>query len=121
MNEEDRLYKIHAEFCQTLANPKRLKIINLLSHKEMQVNEIAATMGIQKANLSQHLSVMRQKGIVATRREGVNVYYRINNSKIVRACEIIRDALHEQLSTDERLVRSAITKSGNALKIMSGR
>src|SRR3989304_5769912 len=121
MNEEDRLYKIHAEFCQTLANPKRLNIINLLSRREMQVNEIAAAMGIQKANLSQHLSVMRQKGIVATRREGVKVYYRINNSKIVQACEIIRDALHEQLSADERLVRSAITKSGNALKIMSGR
>jgi ArsR family transcriptional regulator, virulence genes transcriptional regulator len=121
MNEEDRLYKIHAEFCQTLANPKRLKIINLLSRREMQVNEIASAMGIQKANLSQHLSVMRQKGIVATRREGVTVYYRINNSKIVKACEIIREALHEQLSADERLVRSAITKSGNALKTMSGR
>ncbi|MGQ9630923.1 MAG: ArsR/SmtB family transcription factor [bacterium] len=112
--DEDRIYKLHADFCQTLANPKRLKIINLLMEGEMSVNELASLMGIHKANLSQHLSVMRQKGVVTTRREGVNIYYRIANPKIVRACEIIiREALHKQLISDEKLMRSAMVESGN--------
>ena len=106
----DRLYKLHADFCQTLANPKRLKIINLLRDGEMSVKEMTSHMGIHKANLSQHLSIMRQKGVVETRREGVNVYYRMANPKIVQACEIIREALHEQLKADERPVRSAATE-----------
>ncbi len=110
MKNEDRLYKLHADFCQTLANPKRLKIINLLRDGEMSVKEMISHMGIHKANLSQHLSIMRQKGVVEIRREGVNVYYRMANPKIVQAGEIIREALHEQLKADERLVRSAATE-----------
>ncbi|MEW5817806.1 MAG: metalloregulator ArsR/SmtB family transcription factor [Spirochaetota bacterium] len=113
MKEEERLYKIHADFCQALANPKRLKIINLLRNGEMSVNEMVARMGIHKANLSQHLSLMRQKGIVATRREGVNVYYHITNPKIVQACEIIREALQEQLRADARVIRRGLKKMRN--------
>lgn len=102
---DDRIYRIHAEFCKTLANPKRLKIINLLRDREVSLNELASLMGISKANLSQHLAVMRQNGIVNSRREGINVFYRIANNKIVKACEIIREALHDQLLSDERLIR----------------
>lgn len=113
IKEEERLYKIHADFCQALANPKRLQIINLLRNGEMSVKEMSSCMVIHKANLSQHLSLMRQKLIVATRREGVNVYYHITNPKIVQACETIREALQEQLRADERLVRKAIAESGS--------
>ena len=61
-------------------------------------------MEIRDANVSQHLAVMRQKGILVTRREGVNVYYRIANPKVIEACDIMREVLIEQLEERARLV-----------------
>ncbi|MGB9408035.1 MAG: metalloregulator ArsR/SmtB family transcription factor, partial [Terracidiphilus sp.] len=104
----------------TLFNPKRLKILNALREGEMPVSRILAKMGrIGKANLSQHLAVMRQKGVVAARREGNLIYYRISSPKIIQAYDLMREVLFEQLegkgalflkyarSTETRLGRHA--------------
>ncbi len=102
--KEKKIYELHAEICKTLANPKRLQILNLLRHKELSVNELASLMEIRDANVSQHLAVMRQKGILVTRREGVNIYYRIANPKVIEACDIMREVLIEQLEERAQLV-----------------
>jgi len=69
------------------------------------VSDLAGAMKIGQANLSQHLAVMRQKGIVATRREGLNVYYRLSNPKIIRACDLMRQVLLEHLEAGAELAR----------------
>ncbi len=94
---DSQLYELHASICQTLANPKRLEVIDRLRDGEQSVSELAEAMKISQANLSQHLAVMRQKGIVATRREGLNVYYRLSNPKIIKACDLMRQVLLEHL------------------------
>jgi ArsR family transcriptional regulator len=91
------IYELHAEVCKTLANAKRIEIINLLRTGEKSVSWLLEKTGLLKANLSQHLSVMRQQGIVKARKEGLNVFYRIANPKIVRACELMREVLFEQM------------------------
>ena len=98
-------YVLHASICQTLANPKRLEIIDRLRNGEMSVTQLAEAMQISQANLSQHLAVMRQKGIVKTRREALNVYYQLGNPKIVQACDLMREVLLEHLETGAELVR----------------
>ncbi|MEK7439334.1 MAG: metalloregulator ArsR/SmtB family transcription factor [Chloroflexota bacterium] len=100
-----QLYELHASICQTLANPKRLEIIDLLRDGEKSVTEIIEAMGISQANLSQHLTVMRQKGIVVPRREGVSVYYRLSNPKIIKACDLMRQVLLEHLEAGVELAR----------------
>ena len=100
-----QLYKLHASICHTLANPKRLEIIDKLRSEELSVTALAESLEISQANLSQHLSIMRQKGIVATRREGLNVFYRLSNPKIVKACDLMRQVLFEHLETGAKLVR----------------
>jgi DNA-binding transcriptional ArsR family regulator len=100
-----QLYELHAAICQTLANPKRLEIIDRLRDGEMPVSELAEAMGISQANLSQHLAVMRQKGIVTTRREGLSVYYRLSNPKIIKACDLMRQVLLEHLEAGAALAR----------------
>ena len=100
-----QLYELHAAICQTLANPKRLEIIDRLRDGEIPVSELAEAMGISQANLSQHLAVMRQKGIVTTRREGLSVYYRLSNPKIIRACDLMRQVLLEHLEAGAALAR----------------
>ncbi len=100
-----QLYSLHASICQTLSNPKRLEIIDLLRDGEKSVTGLAASLEISQANLSQHLAVMRQKGIVATRREGLNIYYRLSNPKITQACDLMRQVLLEQLNAGAALAQ----------------
>lgn len=99
------LYALHASICQTLAHPKRLEVIDRLRGKEMTVSGLAAALGISQSNLSQHLSLMRQKGIVATRRDGLNVYYRLTSPKIVKACDLMGQVLVQHLQSGADLLR----------------
>ncbi|MEW5901197.1 MAG: metalloregulator ArsR/SmtB family transcription factor [Acidobacteriota bacterium] len=100
-----QIYELHAEVCKTLANPKRIEIINLLRSGEKSVSWLLEKTGLLKANLSQHLSVMRQRGIVRSRKEGLNAFYRISNPKIIRACELIREVLFEQMEERKEALR----------------
>ena len=91
------LYKIHAEMCKVFSNPTRLEILNLLRDKEMSVTELIEKTELSQANISQHLSIMRSKGIVISDRKGKNIYYRLTNPKIIKAFDIIREILSERL------------------------
>jgi ArsR family transcriptional regulator len=104
---DDKLFVLHAEVCKSMANPTRLKILNALRHGEQSVEAMAKSLKLRKANLSQHLAVLRQRGIVATRREGLNIYYRCANPKMLKACEILREVLLEQLQEGGRLMEQA--------------
>ncbi len=100
---EHKLYELHAQMCQVFTSPKRLEILNLLKDKELSVGGIAKLVKIRQANLSQHLSILREKGIVKTRREGTTIYYSLANPKISKAFDIIREMLLERLAQTERL------------------
>jgi DNA-binding transcriptional ArsR family regulator len=102
MNKQ--IYQRHAELCQTLANPTRLEILSLLRNGEKRVNDLVEETGLSQTNISQHLALMRIKGLLVARREGTSIYYRIANSKIIRACELIREVLVEQAAEHAELV-----------------
>ena len=98
---------MHAEICKTLANPKRLEIIYALKEGELSAGELVKRLNIPKANVSQHLAILRQRRVVVSRRDGVNIYYSIANPKIVQACALMREMLMEQIKEDNRLVSKA--------------
>jgi len=102
---EHKLYELHAQMCQVFTSPRRLEILNLLRDRELSVGELAKLVKIRQANLSQHLSIMREKGIVKTRRAGVTIYYSLANPKISKAFDIIREMLLEKLAQTEKLSR----------------
>jgi len=116
--EEDIcLWEMQADICQTLANPKRLQILNLLKGGELSVGAMVRALGLAKANLSQHLSVMRQKGILLSRRQGTAIYYRLATPGITEACRIMRQVLLEALAARGRISRrllAADTRAGTA-------
>lgn len=101
---EKRIFELHAEVCKTLSNPLRLQIINELQEGEKTVSALTKALGIRQANLSQHLAVLRQRGVLVTRRDGPNVYYRIANPKIIKACNLIREVLLEQLQSNQSII-----------------
>ena len=104
--EEARLWEMQADMCQTLANPKRLQILPPSRGGELSVGAMVKAMGVAKPNLSQHLAVMRQKGILVARREGTTIYYRLAAPHITEACKIMRQVLLEALAARGELSRS---------------
>lgn len=109
-NTEDKLFQMHAEVCKSLGSPIRLRILNLLRDGEKSVEELTRLLELNKANVSQHLGMLRQLGIVSTRRDGQNMYYSIANMKIIKAGDILREVLFEQLKEGELLVRELTEK-----------
>lgn len=104
MKQSKTLFELQSEVCKTLASPKRLEIINSLKDGEKTVGELVDILGVPKANVSQHLAVMRHKGILKSRRDGVNIYYRIANPKVVQACVLMREVLTEQMKERSKLI-----------------
>jgi len=99
------LYKLHAEMCKVFSNPIRLEILNLLRGREMSVTELMNETKLSQANISQHLSIMKSKGIVISERNGKNIYYKLQNSKIIKAFDIIREVLIEKLKINKEIIK----------------
>jgi ArsR family transcriptional regulator, virulence genes transcriptional regulator len=97
------VYELQAEISKTLANPIRLAILHSLRDGEKTVNELGPLLGVRQSNLSQHLAVLRQRGIVKTRKQGASIFYRVFNPKINQACDMVREVLMDQLRQKQEL------------------
>lgn len=82
MWKKQKTYQPLADFCEALVSAKRLAIIDALGNKTLTVKEIAEQTGILQSNLSQHLRILKEKGIVRSRQSGVSVNYFLVNPKI---------------------------------------
>ena len=102
----EKIYELHADICKIFSNAKRLEVINALKDKELSAGELIEKIGLSKANLSQHMAILKSKGVILARREGVNIYYRISNLKIIQACQLMREVLLEQLQEKGKMVSS---------------
>jgi len=85
-----------------MADPMRLRILHHLQGGERCVNDILAQVGGSQANVSKHLSVLRRAGLVECRREGVNVYYRIEDPTVFAICESVCDSLERQVNAEKQ-------------------
>lgn len=90
------IYQLYARVCKALADPKRLLIINELRDGPRPVGEIAAALGISQANASQHLAILRDRGVVSTRRVGTHAYYALTSDKIVQAVDLLYEFMAER-------------------------
>ncbi len=93
-----------------LSNPIRLKVIHFLRDNERPVNELARLCQVPQVTLSQHLALMRQRGMLLTRREGTTVHYRLGNPKMVEAYDLMREILSERFKEMEELSRAVRPK-----------
>jgi ArsR family transcriptional regulator len=96
----DEYYNLHASVCKGLADPKRLLILEALRDGEKSVSEICDLVKSPQSNVSQHLAVMRNKGLVLTRREGQRVYYSVTSPKINQALDLLLDVLKEHVTAE---------------------
>ena len=90
------LFRMHAELCKAMANEHRQAILHAICNQEKCVGDLAAEIGISVHNVSQHLRVLKERRLVASRKEGQTVYYHVTNQKFMEACSLMRQALIEQ-------------------------
>ena len=93
--DDTEVFELHAEFCKIIASSRRLRIIQLLAEKEMNVGDIAEALQVQPSNISQHLRVLRSHDVVKTRKEGQTVWYSLSNRRLPKVCTEIRSILLE--------------------------
>jgi DNA-binding transcriptional ArsR family regulator len=103
INERIEIYRLHAEFCKALSDANRLLIITELSRGELSVNDLAGKLGIQQSNVSKHLGLMRETGLVMTRREKSTIYYSLADSRIIEAINLLRTVQTEIIEKRRKL------------------
>ncbi len=100
------IYQLHADACKALAHAIRIEIIDLLGESELGFSEIAEKTGVAQSSLSQHLSMMMEKGILTQRKEGLNTYFKLSTPKVAEACQLMREVLMERLEKTQELFKS---------------
>jgi rhodanese-related sulfurtransferase/DNA-binding transcriptional ArsR family regulator len=100
-----RLYGQYGRIGKALASPHRLELLELLAQGDRTVESLAEEVDISTANASQHLQVLRQAGLVETRREGLFIHYRLSDPSVFELCRAIRIVAERRLADLDLLVR----------------
>jgi ArsR family transcriptional regulator len=98
-----KIFEMQCQICKSMAHPMRLEIVDLLNKKEMSAAALIEELGISKANLSKHMAILMQVGIVDAIRDGRQVSYRLTHPEIHEACRIMRSILYQRLKQGEKL------------------
>jgi ArsR family transcriptional regulator len=93
----DDLAELIARRFRAMAEPTRIKLLDRLRDREATVNELAESAGASQQNVSKHLSVLADAGIVARRRDGNRIYYRIADEGVLALCEDVCGSIERQL------------------------
>lgn len=101
----DKQLQLVAERFRILGEPLRLRLLQLLQAGEHSVGELVELSGAQQANVSKHLQILRQAGLVERRKEGLQAYYSIGDPSVFALCDVVCNRLDEQLSQELGAVR----------------
>jgi len=104
VNSRKEVFERQARLCQAFAHPARLQILDLLGKGEQGVSELQDALGVSKANISQHLAILKSVGVIATRRNGKQVYCSVAIPEVKEACQLIRRVLEAQITKSHRLI-----------------
>lgn len=94
--QTQRLYELKAEVVQSVAHPIRLAIVDFLSGGEQCVCDISTHVGAQRSNVSRHLAVMLNAGVVECRKEGLKVIYSLKTPCVLKFLDCVTDVLRDQ-------------------------
>jgi ArsR family transcriptional regulator len=99
------LRQFKAEIFQALGHPTRVAIVEYLRYGEMTVGRICEKVGIEQANASQHLAVLRSRHIVETRKEGNQIYYRLRTPLVGDMLEMMRQYFFDHINEALEMLR----------------
>jgi ArsR family transcriptional regulator len=103
--EADVVYDSAAELFGLLATPIRLKIISAVCNGEKNVSELLSAIETTQPNMSQHLATLYRSGVLSKRREGTQIYYKLQSERVATLCRAVCTQVAIELDGDERLPR----------------
>jgi len=104
MNE--RVLELKAEILKALAQPTRLKILELLQNGEKCICEIVPALNGEQSNISRHISLMQKNNLVTTRKHGVKVMVKVKDPRVFEVLDSIGTILKNRMSEQNKLIRS---------------
>jgi DNA-binding transcriptional ArsR family regulator len=99
---DEEVFERQVLICKAFANSTRLHILELLGGRDWAAGELQEELGISKANLSQHVTVMKTAGVIVRRRRGKQVYFSLAMPEVKQACHLIRSVLRNQVQNGKR-------------------
>ncbi|BBP05547.1 ArsR family transcriptional regulator [Sulfuriferula plumbiphila] len=105
ISPKKKLYEHFAKVAKSMASPSRLELLEALAQGERSVEGLANATGIPVANTSHHLQILRDSGVVQSRKEGLQVIYSLNDSEIPNILSGLRRLAERHLAEVERIVR----------------
>ena len=113
-SSQDQVFDSVAELFSVLSTPIRLKIISAVCQGEKNVSELLAEIDTTQPNMSQHLSMLYRSGVLAKRRDGTQMYYRLQSERVATLCRAVCTQVAIELDSDaavaptDRLVPSML-------------
>lgn len=107
---KDALRQFKSEIFQGLAHPTRIAMVELLREGELSAGQLIKRLGIEQANASQHLAVLRAKQIVTSRKTGNQVHYSIRDHALIEVLDILRRYFYSQLSSTVDMLKEAASE-----------
>lgn len=108
------MHEFKAGIFQALAHPTRVAIVEILREGEFSAGAILECLGLEQANVSQHLAVLRAKEIVSSRKEGNQVFYSLKHQMLVEVLDIMRQYFMNHLTEAAELLQALQTEESAA-------
>jgi len=99
---DEEVFERQVLICKAFAHSTRLHILELLGRRDWVAGELQEELGISKANLSQHVTVLKTAGVIVRRRQGKQVYFSLAMPEVKQACQLIRSVLRNQIQNGRR-------------------
>jgi len=103
---EPEIRQLHAQICQALADPTRIMLLYALVEESKNVGELAEELNLSQPNISRHLKVLRERGMVNATRDGANVVYSLADKRVIEALDLMRKVLGDHLAASAQLAKA---------------
>jgi DNA-binding transcriptional ArsR family regulator len=100
---EQEIYERQVGICKAFANPTRLRLLDMVARRDYSAADLQQRLVISKANLSQHLAILKAAGVVVTRRDGNRIHCHLAIPEVKKACMLIRKVLRAQIRNGRAL------------------
>lgn len=108
-NLREEIHRLHAKICGGLADPNRILILYALADQPHFVSELADMLDMPQPTCSRHLKILRERGMVKAERDGQQVIYSVEDTRIIEALDLLRAVLADQLS-DQAALASTVNQ-----------
>jgi ArsR family transcriptional regulator len=101
---KQEIIQLEADFCAALSDPTRIFILYALNERDLNVTELTNELGIPQPTTSRHLKVLRERGLVETKRQGTMITYRLTDMRVIQALDLLRAAMRDRLTQQANLI-----------------